>query len=403
MSVAQHLESIDSTMSSPHPSRMGHPAPSVTVPSAPPIYQSTAFDVPDLDVLEKIHSGELHGDIYTRDSNPNHTALAASIAVLEETEAGAVFASGMGALGSIFLTLASAGDHVILAKAIYGKTMQLAHRMQRLGISTSTFDATRPDELTSLITEKTRFVLVETVSNPLLEVSDIRAISNLLPSKIPLVVDSTFTTPELIKPCQLGASIVMHSASKYINGHGDVMLGLAAGSAVLMKRLNSTASVFGQNANPFESWLCQRGLKTLPLRMTQICRTTLELARSISGHPGVRRVYHPSLSDHVSHEIAQQLYPFGTGGILSIELAGNGVEVVNAFMRAAESIPFAPTLADARTTLSHPATTSHRFMSPEARAAVGIHDELVRLSVGLESFEQLQADLSAALDVIAGI
>ena len=378
---------------------MGHPAPSITVPSSPPIYQSTAFDIADLDVLEKIHAGELQGDIYTRDSNPNHTALAESIAALEETESGAVFASGMGALGSIFLTLAAAGDHVILAKAIYGKTMQLAHRMQRFGISVSTFDATKPDELTSLITDKTRFVLVETVSNPLLEVADIRALSNLLPAEIPLVVDSTFTTPELIKPCQLGASIVMHSASKYINGHGDVMLGLAAGSAVLMKRLNSTSSVFGQNANPFESWLCQRGLRTLPLRMNQICRTTLELARSLNGHPGVRRVYHPSLENHVSHEIAQRLYPLGTGGILSLELAGSGVDVVNTFMHAATSIPFAPTLADARTTMSHPASTSHRFMSPSARAAIGIRDELVRISVGLESFEQLRAELSAALDI----
>ena len=385
-------------MSQQHPSRMGHPAPSITVPSSPPIYQSTAFDIADLDVLEKIHAGELQGDIYTRDSNPNHTALAESIAALEETESGAVFASGMGALGSIFLTLAAAGDHVILAKAIYGKTMQLAHRMQRFGISVSTFDATKPDELTSLITDKTRFVLVETVSNPLLEVADIRALSNLLPAEIPLVVDSTFTTPELIKPCQLGASIVMHSASKYINGHGDVMLGLAAGSAVLMKRLNSTSSVFGQNANPFESWLCQRGLRTLPLRMNQICRTTLELARSLNGHPGVRRVYHPSLENHVSHEIAQRLYPLGTGGILSLELAGSGVDVVNTFMHAATSIPFAPTLADARTTMSHPASTSHRFMSPSARAAIGIRDELVRISVGLESFEQLRAELSAALD-----
>ena len=386
-------------MSQQHPSRMGHPAPSVTVPSSPPIYQTTAFDVPDLDVLEKIHAGELHGDIYTRDSNPNHAALAESIAAMEETEAGAVFASGMGALGAIFLTLASAGDHVILAKAIYGKTMQLAHRMQRFGISVSTFDATKPDELASLITDKTRFVLVETVSNPLLEVSDIRAMANLLPAEIPLVVDSTFTTPELIKPCQLGASIVMHSASKYVNGHGDVMLGLAAGSAALMKRLNSTASVFGQNANPFESWLCQRGLRTLPLRMNQICRTTLELARALTEHPGVRRVYHPSLENHVSHKIAQRLYPLGTGGILSLELAGSGVEVVNTFMRAATSIPFAPTLADARTTMSHPASTSHRFMSLSARAAGGICDELVRISVGLESFEQLRTELLAALDI----
>lgn len=179
------------------------------------------------------------------------------------------------------------------------------------------------------------------------------------------------------------------------------MLGLAAGSAAWMKRLNGTASVFGQNANPFESWLCQRGLKTLPLRMNQICRTTTQLAQALKGHPGVKRVYHPSLEEHVSHDIAQKLYPSGTGGIFSMELAGEGTEVVNSFMRAAASIPFAPTLADARTTLSHPASTSHRFMSSTARADIGIRDELVRISVGLESFEQLQSELSAALNAVA--
>ena len=178
------------------------------------------------------------------------------------------------------------------------------------------------------------------------------------------------------------------------------MLGLAAGSAALMKRLNGTASVFGQNANPFESWLCQRGLKTLPLRMNQICRTTTQLAQALNGHPGVKRVYHPSLAEHVSHAIARTLYPSGTGGIFSIELAGEGTEVVNIFMRAAASIPFAPTLADARTTLSHPASTSHRFMSATARVDIGIRDELVRISVGLESFEQLQSELLAALNAV---
>ena len=388
-------------MSSDHPSRMGHPRESSTAPSAPPIYQSTAFDVRDLDVLQGIHSGTIHGDIYTRDSNPNHTALAESIAALEGAAAGAVFASGMGALGSIFLTLAAAGDHVLLARALYGKTVQLANRMQRLGITTSTFDATQPESLREAITDKTRFVLIETVSNPLLEVADIQAIARILPPEIPLDVDSTFTTPELIRPCQLGASIVMHSASKYINGHGDVMLGLAAGSIELMKRLNSTASVFGQNANPFESWLCQRGLKTLPLRMAHICRTTTELAQALNGHPGLRRVCHPSLPDHASHEIAQRLYPSGTGGILTLELAGKGRDTVNAFMRAAESIPFSPTLADARTTLSHPATTSHSFMSAQARAAIGISDELVRISVGLEPAEMLIQELTTGLNQVS--
>jgi len=389
-------------MTEPHPSRLGHPRASVTTPSAPPIYQTTAFDVPDLDVLQALYSGQAAGDIYTRDSNPNHVALAETIAMMEQAEAGAVFASGMGAVGSIFLTLAGVGDHVILARALYGKTLQLASRMQQqFGLKVSTFDATQPEQLAALLTERTRFVLVETVSNPLLEVADIEALVRCLDGKVPLIVDGTFTTPELIRPCTLGASVVFHSASKYLNGHGDVMLGVAAGESSLIKRISETASIFGQNANPFESWLCQRGLRTLPLRMAQICRTTRELAEFLTGHPAVRRVHYPLLADHPSCDLAGRLYPHGTGGILSIELAGDGFEVVNRFMHAASMIPFSPTLADARTTMSHPATTSHRIMQPAERLELGIRDELVRLSIGLEPIDQLKQELGEALNRIA--
>ncbi len=389
-------------MTHPHPSRMGHPRASVTSPSTPPIYQTTAFDVPDLDVLQALYEGKASGDVYTRDSNPNHSALAESIAIMEDAEAGAVFASGMGAVGSIFLALTSAGDHVILARALYGKTLQLASRMQqKFELRISYFDADQPEQLKGLLTEKTRFVLVETVSNPLLQVADIEAIANYLNESIPLVVDSTFTTPELIRPLNLGASIVFHSASKYLNGHGDVMLGVAAGKKSLIQRLSETSSIFGQNPNPFESWLCQRGLRTLPLRMKQICQTTVELARELSRHPAVRKVHHPLLPGHPSQAIASRLYPDGTGGILALELAGEGFSIVNRFMQAASGMPFSPTLADARTTISHPATTSHRFMTAEQRAEIGIRDELIRVSVGLEPAEQLKVEFSQVLEAIA--
>lgn len=388
-------------MNEPHPSRLGHPRASVTSPSAPPIYQTTAFDVPDLDVLQALYTGQAAGDVYTRDSNPNHAALAETIAAMEHAEAGAVFASGMGAVGSIFLTLAGAGDHVILARALYGKTLQLAARMQKqFDLRISTFDATRPEQLMSLVTDRTRFVLLETVSNPLLEVADIEALAQCLNGTVPLIVDGTFTTPELIRPCTLGAAVVFHSASKYLNGHGDVMLGVAAGEKSLINRIAETSSIFGQNANPFESWLCQRGLRTLPLRMAQICRTTRELAAYLSGHSAVKKVHYPLLADHPSLDLARRLYPNGTGGILSLELAGSGSEIVNRFMQAAPMIPFSPTLADARTTMSHPATTSHRFLNANERKEIGIRDELVRLSIGLEPAEQLKQELGDALNRI---
>ena len=250
-----------------------------------------------------------------------------------------------------------------------------------------------------MIQSNTRFILVETVSNPLLEVADLPAII-AYSDGVPVVVDSTFSTPELIRPCSLGASIVFHSASKYLNGHGDVMLGVAAGSAEMIRRLRETASVFGQNANPFESWLTQRGLRTLPLRMKQVCDTTRRLAEFLTGHPGVRRVHYPLLSDHRSRETACRLYPSGTGGMISIELAGSGFDVVNRFLKQLPNIPFSPTLADARTTVSHPATTSHRFLTQEERSVAGIRDELVRVSIGLEPFEVLAQEFGSALRAI---
>lgn len=383
-----------------HPTRMGNPPTSATTPSAPPIFQTSAFDVPDLDVLQAMTRGETHGDIYTRDSNPNHTALAETIAFLEGTESGAVFASGMGALASIFLTLAGRGDHVIVADALYGRTSQLAERLQsQFGIELTGVNSGSRGAFRNAVQPRTRFALIETVSNPLLAVADVAAIAAELGS-VPLVVDSTFTTPELCRPCRDGAAIVVHSASKYLNGHGDVMLGVAAGTRDMMTRLSETASLFGQNANPFESWLCQRGLRTLSLRMRQVCETATLLARQLEQHPAVRRVHHPLLAGHPHHELAKRLYPSGTGGIIAFELREGGADAVNRFMRLSKSIPFSPTLADARTTISYPAGTSHRFMSAERRVAIGITDELVRLSVGLEPIELLAAELHESLSAV---
>lgn len=376
---------------------MGHVPSLATPPSSPPIFQTTAFDIKDLDVLGQLHSGTTEGHIYTRDSNPNHKALGQSIAVLEGADSGAVFASGMGAIAAVAMTLAGTGDRVVVARSMYGITLKLMRRLAtQFHVDVVYYDATEPQQLAELITPETKFCLIETVSNPLLEVVDIRATADVLDG-VPLVVDSTFTTPELIRPLEHGASIVVHSGSKYLNGHGDVMLGLAAGSRIQMKRVRATSSVFGQNANPFESWLTQRGLRTLPLRMKQIATTCTRLAKYLSNHECVRAVYHPSLEHHGTHALATQYYPHGTGGIVSIELQGGGREAVSQFMRALSQIPFSATLADSRTTLSHPATTSHGFMSQQERHEIGIRDELIRISVGLESDEQLCAELDQAL------
>ena len=387
-------------MTEQHPSRMGHPPDFVTEPSNAPIYQTTAFDVPDLKVLADIYSGNVSGHVYTRDSNPNHAALSDSIAAMEGAEAGCVFSSGMGAIAASLMHLAGAGDHIVVAKSLYGITLKLIGRLhQKFGVHVSYVDAGDPKSIKSALQPNTKLCLVETISNPLLEVTDIRMVADAL-GDVPLVVDSTFTTPELIRPIEHGAAIVVHSASKYLNGHGDVMLGVAAGTIRRMKSVRSTASAFGQNGNPFESWLTQRGLKTLPLRMKQICNTTTQLAEFLEGHPATRQVFHPSLPEHGTHQLATTLYPNGTGGIISFRLVADGKEGVSDFLRAAEKIPFSPTLADTRTTLSHPATTSHAFMSRKDRADIGITDELVRLSVGLEPFEILRDELDEAFSKI---
>ena len=376
---------------------MGHVSPDDTAPSSPPIYQTTAFDIPDLDVLAGLHSGAASGHIYTRDSNPNHSALGDSIAALEGAEAGAAFSSGMGAISAVAMTLAGAGDHVIVARSLYGITIKMLNRLrQRFGIELSVVDACDVDSVAAAVTDNTKFAIVETVSNPLLEIVDLPKLASAL-GDIPLVVDSTFTTPELIRPIEHGAAIVVHSGSKYLNGHGDVMLGVAAGSAEAITRISSTASTFGQNANPFECWLTQRGLRTLPLRMKHIVETTTQLAAFLDQHDAVSRVFHASLPDHSTKETAEQLYPNGTGGIIAFELKGGNKAAVNRLFRAVPEIPFSPTLADSRTTFSHPATTSHGFMAARECEAMGITDGLVRLSVGLESFEQLKSELERGL------
>ncbi len=383
---------------------MGHIPESATSPSSPPIYQTTAFDIADLNVLADLHSGAASGHIYTRDSNPNHSALAESIAQLEHAEAGAVFASGMGAIAAVAMTLAGCGDHVIVARSLYGVTLKLMTRLQQqFAVDVTYVDACHPHAVADAIQPSTKFCMVETISNPLLEVIDIGAIAAAL-GEIPLIVDSTFTTPELVRPIEQGAAIVVHSASKYLNGHGDVMLGVAAGSAAHMRAVRATSSVFGQNANPFESWLTQRGLRTLPLRVRHICETTTRLAEFLNQHPKISKVYHPSLVTHGTHATAAKLYFSGqnggirTGGIVSIVLSGGGKAAVSKFMQLAKSIPFSPTLADSRTTISHPATTSHAFMTKQQRADLGIVDEMIRISVGLESFEVLRDELDAVLN-----
>jgi O-succinylhomoserine sulfhydrylase len=369
----------------------------VTRPSAPPVYLTTAFDLDDLQQLDAVVGGRQTGFIYTRDGNPNHEAFAADIAALEGAEAGFVAASGMGALTATVLALLKQGDHVVAGRALYGRSGQmLNHLAASFGILVTFVDTNDVDAVRQAVTPQTKLCLIESLTNPLVDVTDVPAIAAAM-SSVPLLVDNTFATPCLMRPISHGATLVWHSASKYLNGHGDVMLGVLVGPQSLIRRIKGIAALYGVNSNPFESWLGSRGLRTLPLRMARVSETAQRIAEFLVRQPQVTTVYYPGLPSHRGRALAARLLERGCGGMLSFELPGGRNAVDAFFRRLAGTIPFSPTLADARTTLSYPAGTSHKFLSAEERAASGITDGLVRLSIGLEDAADLERELSAAL------
>ncbi len=368
-----------------------------TKSSSPPVYLTTAFDLESLEQLEAVTGGGQKGYIYTRDGNPNHDAFTNDVATLEHAEAGAVMASGMGSLTAILMAMVKSGDHVIAARVLYGRTGQLLdHLATNFGLRVSYFDVDDLSALKAALTAETRLCIVESISNPLLEVADLPAIVDVLQG-IPLLVDSTFATPCLLRPIDHGATLVWHSVSKYLNGHGDVMAGIVVGPTNLIRKIRAMSSLYGVNANPFESWLASRGLRTLPLRMQRVSQTATEIAAFLQSHPHVSRVFYPGLTDHAHFDRARRLLPHGCGGMLAFDLPGGRPAVDMLFRRLGDVIPFSPTLADARTTVSYPAGTSHKFMTAAARAACGIGDGLVRLSIGLEDAGDLKREFAAAL------
>lgn len=377
--------------------RGGWPADFVTRPSAPPVYMTTAFDLEGLEQLDAVAAGREKGYIYTRDGNPNHEAFAADVAQLERAEAGAVAASGMGALTAALMSLLKTGDHVLAARVLYGRTGQLLnHLRSSFGIDVTFLDANDPAAWKAAVTPRTKLAIVESISNPLMEVADLEAVADASGS-VPLLVDNTFGTPCLIRPIEHGATFVWHSASKYLNGHGDVMLGVIVGPNDAIRQIRGMTSLYGLNANPMECWLASRGLRTLPLRMARVSQTAQIIAEFLERHPRVTRACYPGLPTHPTHALAKRLLLAGFGGMLAFEVEGGKPAVETIFKALSHSIPFSPTLADARTTLSYPAGTSHKFMTATERQACGITDGLIRLSLGLENPADLQRELQAAL------
>lgn len=392
------------TPSDSHPStecaRAPAPVASSSRPLVPPIELSVVYRLDDLAHVDALYEGRAQGFTYGRDGHPNAAQLAEKLARLEGAEAGLICASGMGAIASALLSLLDQGDHVVLSDGVYGRTSALVSgQLPRWGIRHSIFDPSDAASARAALTPSTRAILVETISNPLLRVADLPGLVELArEAGLALIVDNTFA-PLICRPIDLGANLVMHSVTKMIGGHSDLLLGALVGDRRRIETARSLASTLGQTGNPFESWLAMRGLATLSLRMSRACATALDLARRLEGHPAVARVYYPLLPSHADFRLAGRVLQDGGGTILTLDLGERAQ--AEAFIRSmAGSVPFAPSLGDVQTTLSHPTTTSHRGQDAAALARQGISAGMVRVSVGLEDAEDLWREFGAALDAI---
>ena len=371
--------------------------PSTTSPLVPPLHLAVVARLDGLDHVDALYEGRAAGFIYARDGHPNASQLAAKVAALEGASSALVCASGMAAESAALLALLDGGDHVALSEGVYGKTAVLLEReLSRFGVRTSVFDPTRPETLRSALDRLTRVVFAETLSNPLLRLADLEGLASVArEAGAVLVVDNTFA-PLICRPLAAGADLVTHSATKLIGGHSDLTLGLLAGPAHRIARASAVASAFGLTGNPFESWLALRGLSTLAVRSARACATALDLAARLEGHPSVSAVHYPGLPSHPDHARATRSLLGGFGTIVTIDLVTR--DRADAFIRGLHHIPFAPSLGDVSTTLSHPVSTSHRGLTPEQRASQGITPGLIRLSIGLEDPGDLWDDLSGALE-----
>jgi len=360
---------------------------------------SAVYQVAGLGQIDALYNGEESGYFYARDGHPNAAQLAAKLATLEGAEAGLVCASGMAAEAAVFLACLNQGDEIAVSDGLYGKTVALVGReLSRFGVGHTVFDATRPETLRAALTPRTRLVFAETLSNPLVRLADVVGLAEVTRSSAPearLVIDHTFA-PLLCRPIELGADAVTHSVTKLIGGHSDLTQGLLAGGRALIGRAAAVASAFGLTGNPFESWLALRGAATLGVRSERACANALSLAERLAGHPKVVAVHYPGLKNHPDHGRAARTLRGGFGTIVTIDVGGRSQ--ADALIRALRHVPFAPSLGDVATTLSHPATTSHRGQSAEQWARQGITPGLVRLSIGLENADDLWDDFQQALE-----
>jgi cystathionine beta-lyase/cystathionine gamma-synthase len=366
-------------------------------PLAPDISPAAVHVYTDLDDYDAVARGERPGHYYGRNSNSNRTMLERAVAELEGAEAGVATASGMAALHVAILALAPKPVTIVATRELYGGTMALLRQdFEPAGYETIFVDMTDLEAVRRGL-DGASLALVETITNPLCRMPDVEAIASMARDRgLPLLVDNTFPSPVLFRPLEFGATAVMHSATKYIGGHSDLVAGVIVGSAEVMSAARARSVRTGSTLGPFDAWLALRGLRTLEVRMRRHSDNGLALARALRGMAGVARVHHPLLDGSPSFEVARRLMPEGTGGMLAFDLEG-GREAVQRMLSRFQMVRFAASLGGVETTVSYPEITSHRGLSASERAELGVGPGTVRVSAGIEAAEDIVADFSQAL------
>ncbi len=371
----------------------------------PPLHLTSTFTFDTAEAGGEIFAGERQGHFYSRISNPTCDLLENRMATLEGAEAGLALSSGMGAITSTLWTLLKPGDEIIIDKTLYGCTFTyLHHGLEKWGVTVTHIDLTEPETLRAAISEKTRVVYFETPANPNMRLVDIRAVAEIAhEAGATVVVDNTYATPYLTRPIALGADLVVHSATKYLGGHGDVVAGIVVGRAeeITEIRMVGMKDMTGAVMAPFNAMLVLRGLKTLALRLDRHCASAKVIADWLEAQPGVTKVHYPGLESFGQVALARRQMD-QPGAMIAFELEG-GMEAGRAMMNRLQMIQRAVSLGDAETLIQHPASMTHSVYTPEERAVHGIDDGLIRLSVGLEEVEDILADLEQALPTAARI
>jgi O-succinylhomoserine sulfhydrylase len=362
-----------------------------------PLYLTSSYTFEDAEMGRAMFAEEIPGNLYSRYQNPNVDEFTAKMSMLENTEDSLAFATGMAAIFAFFAGLLKSGDHIVASKALFGSAIQIMSKiLPKWGITCTYVDGHDLTQWQNSILENTKMLFCESPTNPGLEITDITFLNDLkIKHNLILAVDNCFATPIVSNPADLGADLVVHSATKYIDGQGRVLGGVICGKSELIAEIRFFARHTGPSMSPFNAWILSKSIETLQLRVEKHCENAMKLAQKLEGNPAISKVNYPFLPSHPQYDLAKKQMKMG-GAIVTIDVKG-GFEAVNEMSKHLKIASISPNLGDTRTIITHPASTTHSKLSPKDRGEVGITDGLVRIAVGLESIDDLIADFEEAL------